>query len=146
MSTPNAQPAINTLFQILEGSPATYQTVANVGDLTGESMSSTIVDVTSHSTGTPWREKRTTLLDAGDVTFPLFWVPGDAGMKALLAHFTNRDVLDCQLVYTDAAETSDQFVAQISKWSKKAPVAGVYTADVTFTITGEPTLDGSRQT
>src|SRR5271166_2024974 len=58
-----AQPAINTFLQLGNGqSPETFTTVANVGTITGPGLSLNVVDVTSHSTGVPWRQKIGTLL------------------------------------------------------------------------------------
>jgi Lambda phage tail tube protein, TTP len=149
-----AQPAINTLLKIAnEGSPILYNTIANVGDLTGPTMMAKVVDVTSHSTGSPWTEKITTLLDGGDITLPLFFVPsspgsdgqantpfGHDGTNGLLSVFTQRQLRNYSITFPDAAATTYYFEGYVSKFSMKAAVAGVLTADVTFTITGEPTL------
>jgi Lambda phage tail tube protein, TTP len=154
MSIVAAQPAINTLLKIAnEGSPVTYNVIANIGDLTGPTMAAQLVDVTSHSTNTPWRQKITTLLDNGDITLPLYFVPsspgsdgvpntpfGHDGTNGLLAVFTERQNRNYSLTFPDANATTYYFNGYISKFSFKAPVAGVLTADVTFSMTGEPTI------
>ena len=141
MSTPIALPAINTyLYLGTTASPPVYSTpIANVGDYTGPGMSKAVVDVTSHSNTVPWREKITTLIDGGDLTLPLYFIPSDTGHQALLAVFATNGFSGIrwfQLAFSDG--TSEwHFQASISKWSTKEPVAGVVTADVTFTITGQ---------
>jgi hypothetical protein len=147
-----AQPAINTLFKIgNEGSPVNYNVIANVGDLSGPSISANVVDVTSHSTGSPWREKIVTLLDAGEISLPLFFVPsspgsdgtpntpfGHNGTNGLLSVFTQRQLRDYSITFPDAAATTWYFEGYISTFSMTAPVAGVLTANVTFVLTGDP--------
>jgi hypothetical protein len=91
MATPQAQAAINTFLQLSDGnSPENFPNVANVGDLTGPSLAGAVVDVTSHSTGNPWRNKIVTLLDPGSITAPLFFIPNDSGHQRLQSVFVNR--------------------------------------------------------
>src|ERR1035438_2610657 len=132
MSTAIAQPAINTLLQLGNGaSPEVYATVANVGSITGPGMSAQVVDVTSHSSGTPWREKITTLLDNGDLTFDVYFIPSDAGHKLLLSTFTGRLFSYFQIQFPDPGHTQWQFTGYISKFSTTEPVDNVIKAALT---------------
>ena len=155
MAIAQAQPAINTLIKIGNlGSPISFNTIANVGDISPLlGMKADIVDVTSHSTTVPWRQKITTLLDNGDVSFKLFFIPSSAGSdgtpntpyghdgtNGLLAVFTGRQLREYQLVFPDPVATTYYFQAYISKFNILAKVAGVLEADVTFTTTGQPVL------
>jgi hypothetical protein len=154
MSIAQAQPAINTLLKMAdEGSPLTYNVIANVGDLTGPSMSGNVVDVTSHSTMVPWAQKIVTLLDNGDITLPLYFVPsspgsdgtpntpeGHNGTNGLLSVFTQRQLRQFSITFPDAAATTWYMEGYVTKFSMKAPVKGVLTADVTLTMTSMPTL------
>lgn len=151
MSTAIAQPAINTLLKMGNaGSPESYTLIANVGDITGPGFAGTIVDVTSHSTSVPWREKVTTLLDGGQVPFKLYFIPNDSGHKQLLAVFYNRGALgqaagvppQWSLTYPDPSATTVYFTGFISKFSITATVAGVLEAAVTIDVTGEPIYPG----
>lgn len=149
MSIAAAQPAINTLLKMANaGSPQVFTTIANIGDLTGPGMSATIVDVTSHSTGAPWRQKIPTLLDNGDITLPLFFIPSSPGpdghdaTNGLLSVFTSRALREFSLTFPDGAATTWYFQGYVTKFSMKAAVAGVLTADVTITCTAEPILLG----
>lgn len=154
MSIAQATPAINTYLKLgNEGSPMIFNTIANVGDLTGPSMSGVLVDVTSHSTGAPWVQRIVTILDNGDITIPLFFVPsspgsdgipntpeGHNGTNGLLSVFTLRQLREYSVVFPDAAATTWYMQGYISKFSMKAAVKGVLTADCTFSMTGEPVL------
>lgn len=148
MPIASALAAINTLFKIgSQGCPQTFTTIANVGDLSGPSVSGTVVDVTSHSTGSPWREKIVTLLDGGEISLPLFFIPsssgpdGHNGTNGLLSVFTNRELRRYSLTFPDGAQTTYYFDAYITKFNFTEPVAGVVTANCTFTITSEPIFE-----
>ena len=139
-TTPIALPGINTyLYLGTAASPPVYGTpVANVGDYTGPSMSKAVVDVTSQSNATPWRQKISTLIDGGEITMPMYFIPSDSNMQALLTVFATNGFSGIRwfkLAWSDGT-TVWHFQASITKWSFKIPVAGVVTADVTFDITG----------
>lgn len=151
MSTPIAQPAIGVKLSYGNGSsPETYTLVSNDSDLTGLSMSATIVDVTSHSSSVvPWRQKVPTLLDPGDLQFKIFFIPGDAGHQQLLNFFATRgqtagpspgagQPIDWKLVFPDTNATTWTFQGFITKFSTTNPVAGVVEAQLVITCTGNP--------
>ncbi len=154
MSIAQAQPAINTLFKLANlGSPQVFNVIANVGDLTGPTMSAAVVDVTSHSNANPWRSKIVTLLDNGDITLPLYFIPSSAGSdgtpatpeghnatNGLLSVFTGRQLREYSVTFPDAAATTWYFQGYISKFTMDAKVAGVLQATCTFTFTSEPIL------
>jgi predicted secreted protein len=144
MSTPAALPAINTLLKLGNGaSPEVFTTIANVSSITGLQLSANVVDVTSHSTAVPWRQKITTLLDAGDLTFDLFFIPSDTAHQGLLTIFqekngTTNGLRNYQLWFPDGVPTKYEFAAYISKFSMTEAVDNVVRAAVTFTATGQP--------
>ena len=147
MSAAAALAAINTLLQIGDGaSPEVWTTVANVNDFQPIQPSATVVDVTSHSTGTPWRQKIITLLDAGKVQAKIFYVPKDGShddSTGLLSLLTNRTLTHFRIHFPDAtypAGTKFTFYGYVSNFSINAPVAGVEEGTLTIEITGQPTL------
>jgi hypothetical protein len=142
-----AQAAINAYLAIGDGaSPENYWVIANVGDESGPMMSADVVDVTSHSAPNPWSRKIVTLLNNGDLSFPLFFIPysngpgGHDNAGGLLAQLTSRALCSFVLQFPNPENTQWFFVGYVSKFNMKAPVKGVLTADVTLTLTNEPTL------
>ena len=142
-------PAINTLLQYGNGlSPEGWTTVANIGDLGGPQMDSTVQDVTSQSTGNYWRQKITTLLDAGSLTAPIYFVPGDAGHQALLEIYAGRSGNTGQptfwrVLFPVAAGTPQigwVFTGWLKKFAMKMPVAGVIEAAIEIVFTGPPNI------
>jgi predicted secreted protein len=147
MPTPIAQAAINTFLQLSDGSsPESFSTVANVASITGMTFSAQVVDVTSHSTGTPWREKIVTLLDAGTISCDVYFVPNDSGHQRLLSVFVNRGLptapqspADWRISFpTVPSRTVYSFSAYISKFSMSEPVDGVIKASMELQVIGEP--------
>ena len=151
MATPQAQAAINTFLQLSDGnSPENFPNVANVGDLTGPSLAGAVVDVTSHSTGNPWRNKIVTLLDPGSITAPLFFIPNDSGHQRLQSVFVNRGLptapqspADWKLSFpTVPARQVYSFSAYLSKFNLDMKVADVVRATIELMLTGEPAFPG----
>ncbi len=151
MSIVNGIPAINTLWQILSGSPPVYQSIANMGDITGPAFSLALVDVTSQSTGNPWDEFIGTIFSGGDVGFPLFFVPASPGgntgpmghdaASGVMSVFLARLERTFQMKFPDPAQTiAGPFQAVLYKFNWKAMVKDVLRADSTCRITGMPTL------
>lgn len=145
-TTSPALAAEGTLLQMGNGiSPESWQTVANVGDISGPQFGSTIVDITSHSSQVPFRQKIPTLLDIGNLTFPCFWVmTNPTHMNALTGGFPgiryayfNRELIQIRLKYTDGT-SSDIINCYVTQLGQMAAVAGVYTMNVQITGTGSP--------
>ena len=146
----NVSPALaaeGTLLQIGSGaSPEVWQTISNVGDITGPTLDSTVVDITSHSSQAPFRQKIITLLNLGTVTFPLFWVPQNdthanrivGAIGGIRYNYINRLKQEYRLKYTDGT-SSDSFFAYVSKLGETSKVAGVYEMAITLEGTGTPT-------
>jgi len=150
MAPPIGIPAINTwLYLGASDSPATFTNpIANVGDIAGPGLTAAVVDVTSHSALNPWREKLTTLLDGGQVTFPLFFDPGDTtSHQLLLGVFAARSIREYKLRFPDgryagnpSADTIWFFSASIKDFKMDAKVADVLRASITLEVTGEPII------
>ncbi len=128
-------------------SPPTYIDIANIGDITGSS-SRTVVDVSAH--GTPARRKVGTLYDGGEWATTLWFIPGvdivpthTGAANGVRSIYKRNDLRAYAIFYRDEEGSAKFFNAYITKFSEKLPVAGVLSADVTFTIDGED-LDGTE--
>lgn len=151
---PTNVPAINTLLRIgTLGSPTTFGTIANCGDMTGPGFSANMVDVTSHSNGSPWRIKVPTLLDNGDLTVKVFFIPSSSGSSdgtpfghdaasGLLSVFTGRQLREYSVVFPDSGATTWYFQGYLGKFAMTATVAGVLESSSAFTFVDRPILLG----
>lgn len=135
----NALPAEPCVLAIASlDSPPTYTDIANLGDIAGSS-SYTVQDVSAH--GSRARRKITTLLDSGDFSTTVWFIPKKDqepthtdDTNGLQAIYERGDLRSYALFYRDDAGTARFFNAYISKMAEKEPVAGVVSTDLTFTI------------
>lgn len=136
--------SFGTEIQVLSSaSPETYTTIAGVGDIDGPSTSVSEVETTSHSTGKPHRTFIPTLIDDGSLGFPCFFNPSDPthslyspfGLENL---FQNRAVTKFRLVDVDASRRTRVMRGFVKELNETAPVAGVYTRNVSIRITDAP--------
>ena len=136
--------AFGTLLKIGDGGdPESFTTIAEVKDISGPSLSLATEEITNHSSPGGWREFIGTLLDAGEVTFDINFIPTHSTHNAstgLIADMVNKVKRNFQLVFPDAGNTTWNFTALITGFELSEPVEGTLSASVTLRITGQPTL------
>ena len=156
---PIGLPAIGTLLQVGNGaSPEIFNSVANIGDITGPSTQVAVVDVTAHTSGSvPFRQKLPTLIDPGVITFPVYLVPssgGPTGAGTYMGHnyaaglgrlLINRGLTpgvpyNWKIIYPDGLSTFDEFQGFLTKYARDMKVAGVIMANAEITLTGFPSF------
>jgi len=132
--------AFGTLLKMsngLTGTAEIFTTIAEVGDIDGPSMSVDTIEVTSHSSPSARKEFIASLIDSGELSFPIWFVTDDpthdetTGLQKIM---NDRVVRNFKIVYPDAASVT--FAALVTKFGVKSPVAGVQSADVTLKISG----------
>lgn len=137
--------AFGTLLKIGDGATPTeaFVTVAEVTGLDGPNLTADTVELTSHSSTSAFKEYLVTLLDAGEVTCTINYVPTDATHNpttGLLSKYAARAKTNFKLVFPNGAATTWTFSGFITHFQPHAPVADKLAADVTIKITGAPTL------
>lgn len=120
-------------------------TIGEVYDISGPSLSRDNVEITHHQSPGRWREKMKSLKDAGDVTFSIQYVPTEATHRlstGILADLnTDTGALDTwSIVFPDTGATTWSFSGFIAGFEPKEPIDDRLTADVTITVSGQPTL------
>ena len=97
-----------TLLKIGDGgSPETFTTIGEVRSISGPSMETDEIDVTTHSSAAAgaFREFILGLIDAGSVEFDINYVPGDATHISLRTSFLARSLKNYQCVLPGAVQT-----------------------------------------
>lgn len=137
-----AKHAYQTLLKIGDGGgPEVFTTVAEVVNIGGPSLSADVIDVTSHDSPGAHREKIAGLLDAGEVSLELNFIPTAAtqgNVSGLLRDYRNRNVRNFQLVFPGG--TTWAFAALVTNYEPGANVEDKLSLSVTLTVTGQPTL------
>lgn len=125
------------------GGPEVFTTIAELRDIDGPDMSMDTIDVSNQSSPGAWREKIAGLLDAGDITFDIAFVPTNATHNfsaGLLRDMTNRTRRNFRLVFPNAGATTWTIPAYVTGFSPSGPVEDALTASITLTVAGQPTL------
>lgn len=134
--------AFGTLLKIGDGaSSESFTTIAEVTDIGGPELALEISEVTSHSSTNGWKEKIGALLDGGQVSFSINYIPTNVthnNTAGLIKDMTARTLRNFTLTFPDTTVWS--FSALVVGFSPTEPIDNALTADVTLEISGQPTL------
>jgi len=140
----NAIAAYGTLLKTGDGgSPETFTTIAEVTNIGGPSLKLDAIEATSHDSTEGWREFIGGLLDGGEVTFDVNFIPTNATHDAstgLVADMVARTHRNFELVFPDTSETTWSFTALVTNFQSNEPVDNKLSASVTLKVSGQPTL------
>lgn len=137
----NALSAYNTLLKIGDGGgPEVFTTIAEIFNLTGPGLSAEVIDVTHMESIDRFREKIVGILDAGELSFEMSWIPDNTVHAGFITDFKARTKRNFELIWPDTAGTKWEIAAFITSMEPSAPVDDKLTESVTLTISGSPTL------
>lgn len=137
-----------TLLKMGDGAePEVYTTVAEVKDIGGPEMEADVIEVTNQDSTGGWKEFIAGLLDAGEVTFDVNWLPGDATQDAttgLVSVMFARVKRNFRLQWpgTGAGKVCT-FPALVTGISPDSPVDDANTASITLKVTGPPVFSAA---
>lgn len=141
MPVSNALSAYNTLLAIGDGGgPEVFTTIAEIFNIGGPALAGEIIDVTHMESPGRFREKIVGILDGGEVSLELSWIPDNTVHAGIITDFKNRTKRNFELTWPDTASTKWSFAAFITSFEPSGPVDDKLTASITLTISGEPTL------
>lgn len=122
------------------GTPETFASVMNVGDVDGPDLSLDTEEITNHGSANGWDEHVGTILRGGELSTSVNFLPTDAThdmATGLQANMINRTKRNFQLIYPDGGSNGYQFTALVTGWKALAPVKGVLRADLKLKLTGQ---------
>lgn len=125
------------------GGTEVFTTIAELRDITGPGFSLDTFDVSNQSSPGAWKEFLPGLLDGGDITFDISFVPTNATHNysaGLLKDMTNRTRRNFKIVFPNAGATTWTIPAYVTGFETGAPVNDALTASVTLRVAGQPTL------
>lgn len=117
-----------------------FTAIAEVKTISGPNMSSQVIDVTNMDSQNNTREFITSLIDPGEMTFSVNFLPAVAGQQALINDMKNRTRRNFQIVWTDTAGTTWSFQGIVTSFGPNAAIEDALTASVTVKVTGFPTF------
>jgi hypothetical protein len=135
-----------TLLKIGDGGTPTesFASIAELADITAPPLSRTMHEARSQTQ--PWVERVAGMLDAGECTMALNFIPTDSTHNddtGLIADLVAGTLRNFQLWFPDSGPKKWGFAAYISAVQATAPVDGLLTADVTLTISGAVNFDAT---
>jgi hypothetical protein len=142
----SAYASFGTLLKVGDGaSPQSFHTITGVGNIKGPNTNVSEKETTSHSTSSPHRTYIPTLIEDGDLSFPIFYQPTDpthsiSSTYGLEYLFQNRVVRAFVLQATDPSTTSRQFNAFVKSMGENYDVDGLILRDVTIRIVTAPAV------
>lgn len=139
-----AKSSFGTYLKIGNGATSeTFATIAEVLDIEGPTLELETEDVTSHDSTDGWAEHIGTILNGGEVSFEMNWLPANATQSftaGLLKDMVSRTLRNFQLVVPAAASLTWSFAALVTGFEPDLPVKGAQKASITLLISGKPTL------
>lgn len=136
--------AFGTLLQMEDpGSPGSYLTIAEVKNIQGPGLTLDTLETTTHSSTGAWKEFIGTLLDGGEVTFDVNYVPTNAthgNTSGIISRLRLRAMTNFKLIFPNVGNTTWLFAGLVTAFNPSAPTDDFLGASVTIKLSGQPTL------
>lgn len=139
---PQALSAYGTILQVADES-GNFMNIAELRTVSGPNMSAEVTDVTVHNCDSPFRQFISTLIDPGELSFEINWIPTETTHDAssgLVAMMVNRDRRNFRILWPDDAATAWTFPGVVTNFAPTASPADPLMASVTVKVTGPPTF------
>jgi predicted secreted protein len=131
-----ATKAQGTLLQVQIGTA--YTTINEVLSITGPTLTSDLIEVTSHSSTGAYKEYILGGKDGGEVSFDVNYLPADS--TGLLSMYDGQTIEDFKLIFTDTGTTEWTFQGIVQDFQISAEIGSQLTASCTIKVSGQPTL------
>ncbi|MGW5639624.1 phage tail tube protein [Streptomyces sp. NPDC003832] len=116
-----------------------FTAIAKVTNLGGPEIERETYDVTAHDSEDGWREFIGGLKDAGEVSVEINYSPDDHDV--LVADFEDVNPRNYKMVFPAQAGGGDwAFKAILKGFKQEAPVDDKLTGELTFKVSGKPTI------
>lgn len=137
--TTSAKIGYGNLFAIeSQASPAVYETLAEVTNITPPGRSKDAVDATHSQSPDRYREFIAGLKDGGECSIELNFVPNGGDFDKLDAAFESDELVNCRITFTDTSVWT--FAGIMTGLEPEAPLDDKMMATATFKISGKPTF------
>jgi hypothetical protein len=118
-----------------------FTTIAEVRDSEGPNMGVGDTEVTYHNSPSSMKQYIPGLIEGGEVTIPVNWLPGDSthdSSTGLLSDLMNRTKnRDFCIVLSDTANSVIYFTGYVKAFEPSHPVEGALQANITLKVDGK---------
>lgn len=118
--------------------------IAEVVDINPPGLTRETWEKTHHKSPNLWKEFGKGLKEAGEITFTINYIIGNATHNVatgILADFFNDDTIDTwDFVFPDAASTTWTFAGIVTQFNASTPRDNAIRAEITLKVSSQPTL------
>lgn len=127
-----------TLLKRGDGATPTeaFTTVGEIISISGPEQSLDTVDATNMDSASSTREYIAGLIDSGEVSFEMNFLPATATQTNVRDDLTNRTLRNFQIIWPDTGNTQVDFAAFVTSVSRSTPLDDRMTASITLKISG----------
>lgn len=131
----------NTKYEVWDSAatPAAFVEVAEVINVTPGEASTDRVEATHMKSPGRRREYVAGLIDSGEASLEINWVPGSPTDELLRRLFDSGETVEHRITFPNDARVT--FDAQITGFSKAVPIDDRMTATITVSVSGDETWD-----
>lgn len=115
-----------------------FTDVAEVKSISGPNMQTAMIDVTHMGSDNNSREFIPSLIDPGEISFDVNWLPGNATHVSLKNDQKNRTKRNYKIVFTDSSATTYSFSGYVTGISISAAIEDVLGGSITVKLTSWP--------
>lgn len=144
MALTQALSAFNTLLFMGDGAATeAFIVVSELKTVQGPSFAADTIDVTTHNTTAPWHSYIVGLLDGGEMSFDINFIPQavtHSYTSGIVGDFARRIRRNWKLVYPDPSFTPWIMPGLLTSFEPSADPADVLMASTTVKVAGPPTF------
>lgn len=134
-------------------SPNDWETLGELRDISGPSISKETPDASHTTSPKRFREFISGMIDGGEVSMTLAFIPGGTTMASLFADLKSKAAIEYRVLFPDgtgstpenlAYDTAWRFDCHVNNLSPAMPLTDSMTVEVSLKITGEPLLESTE--
>ena len=117
-----------------------FTAIAELIGLSGPGLALDTVESTHTESANAAKEYIAGLLDGGEVSADLNFLPGNATHTGLVADWQARTLRNWEVIWPDTGSTTWSFAAFVTSYEPSAPIEDRMTASVSLKLSGIPTF------
>ena len=117
-------------------SSETFTTILEVVNISGPGETLELIDATHMESPSNYREYLPSLLDSGEVTFDMNFLPSAANQVGVRTDLTGRTKRNWELIFTDSTATKYSFAGYVTSLEPSAQIDDKLSYSATIKVTG----------
>lgn len=114
--------------------------IGGINEIDGIEITADTIDVSDFDNETGYREKLASWKEVGDLTCSGFMDGDDVGQDECASLLDSGEVVECEIRFPSKIGKSWTFNASVTGFKTGASIDDAITFEVTFAVTGKPTL------